>query len=270
MELPLSDELYKRFVQPWYLQMMRLGACQSGQRLAPQIARASLDADEEVVLRLLRPAWRERVMGAWLSVTRSSEIVMAEVLHQLEQSHGALDAPPLATAAVVLAGPACTSSLGQYHERDVNSGWGAAEVVRQASHDVAARFGVPNILPAPEHGMGDFAQMLAVAESIRSYAQKYADQQQRGMIPVDIEQVWDRISVHAGETFTQLRGKQFTYAVQGWSLTPDTTNQNLSKATFAVALDRVPLSSTSEVQDLRGPSYLYAILMDERIRQQDW
>lgn len=121
-----------------------------------------------------------------------------------------MNAPPLATAAVVLAGPDCMSSLADYHHRDVNSAWGAAEVVREASQDVAARFGVPNGLPAPEPGSDNFARILAVAESIRSYAQKYADQRWRRMRPVDIEQVWDRICAHAGETFTQVRGKQFT------------------------------------------------------------
>ncbi len=35
------------------------------------------------------------------------------------------------------------------------------------------------------------------------------------------------------------------------------------------AYEMVPLHSTAQLQDLR-PSYLYAILMDPRIRKQDW
>ena len=32
----------------------------------------------------------------------------------------------------------------------------------------------------------------------------------------------------------------------------------------------VPLANTVPVQHLRAPSYIYAILMDPRIRQSDW
>jgi hypothetical protein len=32
----------------------------------------------------------------------------------------------------------------------------------------------------------------------------------------------------------------------------------------------VPLPNTVPVQHLRGPSYIYAILMDSRIRRTDW
>jgi hypothetical protein len=32
----------------------------------------------------------------------------------------------------------------------------------------------------------------------------------------------------------------------------------------------VPLTTTAPLQRLQGPSYLYAILMDDRIRHGDW
>jgi hypothetical protein len=53
---------------------------------------------------------------------------------------------------------------------------------------------------------------------------------------------------------------------RGW----DRTKQNIAKAHFAEALAYVPLRNTVPVQHLRGPSYIYAILMDERIRRHDW
>jgi hypothetical protein len=37
-----------------------------------------------------------------------------------------------------------------------------------------------------------------------------------------------------------------------------------------IAPGLVPLENTVPVQHLRGPSYIYAILMDPRIRQDDW
>ena len=86
----------------------------------------------------------------------------------------------------------------------------------------------------------------------------------------NIDLVWGRIMAHEGETFRQIRSQEFTYEVVSSVLRPSTTNQNLPKSAFADALDLVPLASTAPVQHLRGPSYLYAILMDARIRQGDW
>jgi len=85
-----------------------------------------------------------------------------------------------------------------------------------------------------------------------------------------VDDVWRRIVAHEGETFRQIRGQAFSYTVDGKVLRPSTVNQNLSQAIFEQALARVPLRSTVDVQDLRGPSYLYAILMDRRIREKDW
>jgi hypothetical protein len=85
-----------------------------------------------------------------------------------------------------------------------------------------------------------------------------------------MEEVWGRIVALEGQTFAQVKGQEFTYEVNGLTLTPSTTDQNLSKGTFLRALERVPLGSTGDVNDLRGPSYIYAILMDDRVRQGEW
>ena len=85
-----------------------------------------------------------------------------------------------------------------------------------------------------------------------------------------IDIVWGRIVAHEGETFHQIRGKAFEYEVHSGYLRPDTTNQNIPRAAFEEALELVPLKNTVPVQHLRGPSYIYAILMDKRIRKADW
>ncbi len=90
------------------------------------------------------------------------------------------------------------------------------------------------------------------------------------MTGVSFETVWGRIIACEGERFHQVRGGEFTFEVLGNLLRLDRTNQNLPKSVVETALRRVPLSGTSAVHDLRGPSYLYAILMDPRIRQGDW
>lgn len=84
------------------------------------------------------------------------------------------------------------------------------------------------------------------------------------------DKIWLRIKTLEGAPFFQIRGKEFSYAVEGDYLDLSTTNQKISKAHIMEALQLVPLVNTSPVQHLRAPSYIYAILMDSRIRQQDW
>lgn len=85
-----------------------------------------------------------------------------------------------------------------------------------------------------------------------------------------IDQVWSRIVACEGETFCQMRGGEFRFEVVGKGLRLDRTNQTLPKSIIGQALQRVPLENTTAVLDLRGPSYLYAILMDPRVRGADW
>ena len=79
------------------------------------------------------------------------------------------------------------------------------------------------------------------------------------------EQIWSRIIEHEGQTFTQIRGKEFTYAIIGQSLKLSTTNQLISKETIKQAINLLPVQNTVPLQHLRAPSYLFAILTDKRI-----
>jgi hypothetical protein len=85
-----------------------------------------------------------------------------------------------------------------------------------------------------------------------------------------MDEVWVRIETHAGEAFRQIRGREFTYSVVGNAVKPSTTDRILGRSQFEKALDQVPLTITVPLQQLQGPSYLYAILMDPRIRQANW
>jgi len=82
--------------------------------------------------------------------------------------------------------------------------------------------------------------------------------------------VWGRIVAHAGDTFTQIRGGEFSYEVGGSYLKLDRTNHSIPRKHFEEALALVPLANTVPVQHLRAPSYIYAILMDDRIRAGEW
>lgn len=86
----------------------------------------------------------------------------------------------------------------------------------------------------------------------------------------DFRTVWRRIEAHEGEEFRQKLGKPFSYEVKSGSVRLSTTNRQIPKSAFEEALRRFPWRSLTELQDLQGPSFIYGILMDPRIRASDW
>jgi hypothetical protein len=86
----------------------------------------------------------------------------------------------------------------------------------------------------------------------------------------DFAAVWDRIESHAGQEFKTVRGLPFTYTVVHGAVHPSRTNKKIPRADFEKAMACVPLKNTAVIQDLQGPSFIYAILMDERIRAAEW
>lgn len=87
---------------------------------------------------------------------------------------------------------------------------------------------------------------------------------------MNIEILWERIKECEGKVFQQIRGGEFYYKVNGNLVVLSRTNRSVSKTTFSKALKDVPLKNTVPLQNLQAPSYLYAILMDKRIRKDDW
>lgn len=87
---------------------------------------------------------------------------------------------------------------------------------------------------------------------------------------MNTELIWSRIEACEGALFRQMRGKEFSYRITGNSIILSTTNRSISKKTIEQALEFVPLYETTPVQHLQAPSYLYAILMDSRIRKELW
>ncbi len=82
--------------------------------------------------------------------------------------------------------------------------------------------------------------------------------------------MWSRIRQHEGEGFQLIRGDVYTYEMFDNYLRPVGRVRHLSRTNFGKALDRLPLDNTRSIADLQGPSYVYAILMDPRIRRGDW
>lgn len=85
------------------------------------------------------------------------------------------------------------------------------------------------------------------------------------------EEVWGRIIAHAGEEFRQIKGGKFHYKIEHNVVKPDRTEQSIPKSDFEKAFALVPLRNTTPIQELvRGPSYVYAILMDHRVKLNSW
>ena len=86
--------------------------------------------------------------------------------------------------------------------------------------------------------------------------------------------VWRRVSKLQGETFQTARGLPFTYEVEKTGIwffrNGKRVNRKLTRAQFDVALSRCPLTRTTEIKDLMGSTYLFAVLKDGRIRGQEW
>jgi len=78
--------------------------------------------------------------------------------------------------------------------------------------------------------------------------------------------VWRRIESNAGQQFRTKTGVEFRYQVEGSTVIPDHTGYPLHVSQFRHAFDRMPLSGPGEINSLvRGPAYVYAILVDPRI-----
>lgn len=108
-------------VLPFYMNLMSSNATWVGHEVWDELVDVGRSVEIDDVVWLLRVgAWRPVVMGAWLSLRFEPEHVGAEVLKALRDSGGSLTTPPLATAAVILAGPdaipALRDSRARIHE----------------------------------------------------------------------------------------------------------------------------------------------------------
>ena len=86
--------------------------------------------------------------------------------------------------------------------------------------------------------------------------------------------VWQRISKYQKEVFRTARRLPFTYEVEGTGIwffrNGRRINRKLTRTQIDVAISRCPLSSTTEISDLIDYSYLFALLVDRRIRGDAW
>jgi hypothetical protein len=85
------------------------------------------------------------------------------------------------------------------------------------------------------------------------------------------EAVWRRILAHEGDEFQTTTGLPFTYEIAGEVLHPSRTRYNIAKSQIEKAFELVPFDGPGTINAIvRGPSYVWAILHDERIRGTSW
>jgi hypothetical protein len=83
--------------------------------------------------------------------------------------------------------------------------------------------------------------------------------------------VWELIARHEGEDFTLKRGDTLVYSLDGNALRHNRSSTRIYRSQFEKALEYVPLHGPGQLSRIVvGPSYVYAILMDPRIRLGDW
>jgi hypothetical protein len=83
--------------------------------------------------------------------------------------------------------------------------------------------------------------------------------------------IWDRIVAHQGETFLTKKCLKFTYVVNGNVLSPSRTKYKISTGDFEKAYGMVPISGPGVINEIvRGPSYIWAVLHDQRISMGQW
>ena len=85
------------------------------------------------------------------------------------------------------------------------------------------------------------------------------------------EIIWLRIKSLEGEKFETVSRKPFTYEIEGNIFHSSSTQYNIMKSDFARVLMLVPLDGPGTISnDVRGSAYIWGVLHDSRIRQNDW
>jgi len=79
------------------------------------------------------------------------------------------------------------------------------------------------------------------------------------------EGIWSRTLLAAGEEFLTITGKPFTYAIVRGAVVLENTARVLARSQFERAAVRASISGPGQLQDLQGPSYVFAILTDRRV-----
>ena len=110
---------------------------------------------------------------------------------------------------------------------------------------------------------------LALAASFASWGCSDGSEE-RDMVTLDA--IWRRILLHEGSAFRTKDDEIFTFKIDGEVIVVDRpSSPRIGKTQFGLALPLVPIEGPGEIHNLVfGPSYVWAVLHDDRIRGRDY
>ena len=85
------------------------------------------------------------------------------------------------------------------------------------------------------------------------------------------EEIWNRIIAYEGKTFYTKKRLEFIYRIKDDIFYPSRTTYRISKTEFEKAYRLLPLNGPGEInRTVRGPTYVWAVLYDQRISLGKW
>ena len=81
-----------------------------------------------------------------------------------------------------------------------------------------------------------------------------------------MDSIWEKVKQHQGEVFYTTTGLEFTYEVVDEKVIHSRSKATLSRSDFEKAVLLNPQKASDLHNDVSGPSYVYAIITDPRIR----
>lgn len=160
----MEDRRRAKLIQPFYSKMMWTNAVEHGAELQAAVITVGRTTTAGEVIALLHDGWRSAVMGAWFALFHGDEVTEA-LLHALVSSNGRLDSPPLATAAVVIAGTRAVPALEEYALKDAALRLGACGFAAAAIEHLLV---LPLTCEPNAEDRHDFGALLTLAEGLRA------------------------------------------------------------------------------------------------------
>ena len=81
-----------------------------------------------------------------------------------------------------------------------------------------------------------------------------------------MSQIWEKVKQFQGQTFQTVTGLEFTYEVSGSKVIHSRSKATLSRSDFERAFMLCPQKPSDLHNAVSGPSYVYAIITDDRMR----
>lgn len=141
LEDAFGEAKMRRYVHPYYLDLMGYGALRANCDLLDEVRQRSSELDEREIAMLLGMHWRPRVMGAWYAVAANNGALATAIHESLETSLGHLTSPALIVAALRHPTAGTRALLDDYRREDEARHWNVAGFAKAAAARLVASLG---------------------------------------------------------------------------------------------------------------------------------